>query len=341
MYNFLIQDPPADVLSLTRPLSLGKQDFKGAATSKTAGREGKLERSGQEAAAASGLAARSAGLHGGDDGVAGGAKRSSGGLFLRRVGLLALFCACLVGSGEAGLFDLRPGQLALFGTTGDGDAGNGRIVDFQWPAGHSTQLATQLATMSASISAAGGVPAGQEAPAFEFGAIPDYLSDQSGEAALASLSGQAQTNPLFHPVSDELHCLALTIYFEARGEPETGKLAVAHVVMNRMMDSRFPDTICRVVQQGGEQVRHRCQFTWWCDGLSDRPKNLRQWEKSKELARTVYWGGNSDPTGGALWYHADYVAPTWAQAFDRTSQIGRHIFYQRPQTSPKLADRRS
>ena len=167
------------------------------------------------------------------------------------------------------------------------------------------------------------------------------LSDQSGEAALASLSDQAETEALFHPVHEEIHCLALTIYFEARGEPETGKLAVAHVVMNRMMDSRFPDTICRVVQQGGEQVRHRCQFTWWCDGLSDRPKNLRMWEKSKSLARTVYWGGNDDPTGGALWYHADYVAPTWAQAFNRTSQIGRHIFYQRSKPSPKLADRRS
>ncbi len=331
MYKFLIQHPPAGVLSLTEPRSLGKQGFKGAVTSKTAGREGKLERSGQEAAAAPDLAARLPEPQGGSDGVAGGAKRSSGGLSLRRVGLLALFCACLVGSGEAGLFDLRSGQLARFGAAKSG------IADFQWPA----ERSSQLSMMSASVSAGGGVPAGQEGSSFQFGAMPDYISDDTVEAALASLPGAGQANPLFHPVSDELHCLALTIYFEARGEPETGKLAVAHVVMNRMKDSRFPDTICRVVQQGGEQVRHRCQFTWWCDGLSDRPKNLRQWEKSKDLARTVYWGGNPDPTDGALWYHADYVAPTWAQAFDRTSKIGRHIFYQRPQSSPKLADRRS
>ena len=253
---------------------------------------------------------------------------------MRRVGLLAVFCACLAGSGEASLVDLR---LSAWLQPGADGAEEGRIADFRWPAAE----ASQLAMMSASVAVSGGVPAGAAGSVPQFGAIPDYLSDVPGESALASLPGLAETNPLYQPVSDELYCLALTIYFEARGEPEKGKLAVAHVVMNRMMDDRFPDTVCRVVQQGGEQVRYRCQFTWWCDGLSDRPKNLRQWEKSKALARTVYLGDTPDPTGGALWYHADYVAPTWAQAFNRTSQIGRHIFYERPQTSPKLADRRS
>ncbi len=339
MEESLIQDGLGNVLSLTWTQRSGKQVIKGAVTPKTAGREVNLARASQEADAASGLAAPLSGLCSGREGVAGEAERSSGGLFLRRVGLLALLCACLAGSGEAGLFDLRLARMSLFGSRER--EGEARIADFQWPA----ETQTQLAMMSASISAQGGVPAGEAGAAFQFGAIPGYLSDDSGEATVASLSGQAQTQaqtePLFHPVSDELHCLALTIYFEARGEPDAGKLAVAHVVMNRMNDSRFPDTICRVVQQGGEQVRHRCQFTWWCDGLSDRPKNLRLWKKSKSLARTVYWGGNPDPTGGALWYHADYVAPTWAQAFSRTSQIGRHIFYQRSEPSPKLADRRS
>lgn len=314
---------------------------------KTVGREDKVEKSSQEAAAASGLAARESGLWSRRDSNAGEAGRSSGGLFMRRVGLLALLCACLASSGEAGLFDLRLAWLSLVGSGGGEAANEGRIADFQWPA----QGANQLTMMTTSIYPEKGVPAGQEGANSQFGAIPGgYLSDEPGEATVASLSGQTRvaslsgqtrTEPLFHPVNDELDCLALTIYFEARGEPETGKLAVAHVVMNRMNDKRFPDTICRVVQQGGEQVRHRCQFTWWCDGLSDRPRNLRQWERSKSLARTVYWGGRPDPTGGALWYHADYVAPTWAQAFSRTSQIGRHIFYQRSEPGSKLADRRS
>ena len=355
MIDFLIHARSADVLSLTEPQSLGKQLFKGVVTSKTTGREDKVRNSSQEAPAASGLAARLGGLRSRRDGHAGEAMGSSGGLFVRRVGLIALLCACLVGTGEAGLVDLRLVRLSLVGDGGGEAAVDGRIAEFQWPA----QDASRLTMMSVSIYPDRGVPAGQEGTTLRFGAVQGYLSDQSGEATIsarssepaiappsgeatvASLSGPAQSDQMFHPVTDELHCLALTIYFEARGEPEDGKLAVAHVVMNRMKDSRFPDTICRVVQQGGEQVRHRCQFTWWCDGLSDRPRNLRQWEKSKSLARTVFWGDRPDPTGGALWYHADYVAPTWAQAFSRTSQIGRHIFYQRSEPDSKLADRRS
>ena len=160
---------------------------------------------------------------------------------------------------------------------------------------------------------------------------PDPFSDPDG-------SGEGS---LLQSVSNEVSCLALTIYFEARGEPDVGKLAVAHVVMNRVQDRRFPDSVCRVVQQGGEQTRYRCQFTWWCDGLSDRPRNLRMWETSQKLAQEVYWGGSEDPTQGALWYHADYVAPTWAQVYRRTSQIGRHIFYEPAQTKQELVERRS
>ncbi len=355
MSDFLIQNGSADVLSLTESQNLCKQLFKGVVTPKTAGREGKVKKSSQEAAAASGLAAPNVGLCSGRDGHAGEAMGSSGGLFVRRVGLIALLCASLAGTGEAGLVDLRLVRLSLIGDGGSEAAVEGRIAEFQWPA----QDASRLTMMSVSIYPDQGVPAGEEGTTLQFGALQGYLSDQSGEATIAppsgeatvaslsgdatiaSLSGSTQSDPMFHPVTDELHCLALTIYFEARGEPEDGKLAVAHVVMNRMKDSRFPDTICRVVQQGGEQVRHRCQFTWWCDGLSDRPQNLRQWQKSKSLARTVYWGDRPDPTGGALWYHADYVAPTWAQAFSRTSQIGRHIFYQRSEPKSKLADRGS
>ena len=147
--------------------------------------------------------------------------------------------------------------------------------------------------------------------------------------------------PIVPTSEEERYCLALTIYFEARGEPELGKLAVAHVVMNRVADQRFPGSICQVVRQGGEQTRYRCQFTWWCDGLSDRPANLRSWQESRALAESVYWGHTKDPTDGALWYHADYVAPRWAMAYRRTSQIGRHIFYQPTPQERRLAARRS
>ena len=74
---------------------------------------------------------------------------------------------------------------------------------------------------------------------------------------------------------NDVHCLALNIYFEARGEPEKGQHAVGHVVMNRVAHSRYPNSVCGVVHQGGEQRLHRCQFSWWCDGQSDKPVNQK------------------------------------------------------------------
>ncbi len=131
------------------------------------------------------------------------------------------------------------------------------------------------------------------------------------------------------PVNGDLQCLALTIYFEARGEPQAGKLAVASVVMNRVADRRYPNRICDVVRQGGERPRNRCQFSWWCDGRSDFPRNSEAWNQSSALAFLVYWGFLRDPTEGALWYHAEYVRPFWRKAFERGPKIGGHIFYRK------------
>jgi len=128
-------------------------------------------------------------------------------------------------------------------------------------------------------------------------------------------------------IRSEMRCLALNIYFEARGEPDRGKIAVGHVVMNRVEAGRFPDTICGVVKQGGEETRHTCQFSWWCDGKSDTPTDDEAWRRSKMLAQEVFWGLAEDPTIGALWYHANYVAPSWRKRFVRSAVIGEHIFY--------------
>ena len=133
--------------------------------------------------------------------------------------------------------------------------------------------------------------------------------------------------------AEELRCLALNIYFEARSESDEGRRAVAHVVMNRVSSSGFPSTICQVVQQGGAQVKHRCQFSWWCDGRSDRPAKGRVWNAAQALARSIYWGYSQDPTEGAMWYHADYVMPSWGAHFKRGPKIGRHIFYLRNEES--------
>jgi spore germination cell wall hydrolase CwlJ-like protein len=142
------------------------------------------------------------------------------------------------------------------------------------------------------------------------------------------------------PPHDDIRCLAQTIYFEARGEPDTGKLAVGHVVMNRVLDRRFPADVCEVVRQGGEERRYLCQFTWWCDGRSDTPQNVKSWDRSLMFARMIYWGFTQDPTDGALWYHADYVAPYWKDSFKQGPKIGRHIFYVRVGEKPVQTARR-
>ena len=125
--------------------------------------------------------------------------------------------------------------------------------------------------------------------------------------------------------SSSLDCMALNIYHEARGEPRDGQLAVAQVVMNRVKDPRFPNTVCGVVQEGGENPG--CQFSWWCDGRSDRPTDRAAWQESLDLAQAVLDGKFDDPTGGALWYHADHVQPAWRMAITKGPKIGRHIFY--------------
>jgi hypothetical protein len=128
----------------------------------------------------------------------------------------------------------------------------------------------------------------------------------------------------------EIDCLALNIYFEARSESRLGKLAVAAVTLNRVVAPAFPDSVCAVVNQGEERGRHLCQFSWRCDGRADQPRNLVAWEEARRIARLALSDGVADPTGGALWYHADHVLPRWAGEMMLQARIGHHLFYGRP-----------
>jgi N-acetylmuramoyl-L-alanine amidase len=127
----------------------------------------------------------------------------------------------------------------------------------------------------------------------------------------------------------EFVCLALNDYFEARGESPAGRLAVSKVVLNRVMDSRFPANICDVIKQNKTRVLHRCQFSWYCDGRPDKPYNRTAWRRSLKLAAAVLQKDSSiaDPTGGALWYHAAFVHPSWADRLEVSGVVGGHIFY--------------
>jgi len=134
---------------------------------------------------------------------------------------------------------------------------------------------------------------------------------------------------------ESLHCLALNVYHEARSEPEVGQLAVAAVTLNRVHSENFPDTVCAVVKQGGEQ-RHRCQFSWWCDGKSDRPTEAKAWKDAQRISRRALLGLTKDPTNDALYYHATYVEPRWSRKMVRTARIDQHVFYRPKSMDPSI-----
>lgn len=125
---------------------------------------------------------------------------------------------------------------------------------------------------------------------------------------------------------EALLCVALNVYHEARSEPLEGQIAVAEVVMNRTLSDKYPDHPCLVITQGGEEL-YKCQFSWWCDGKPDFPKDHRAWLKSIGVAYVVMTGKWGTPVvDGSLFYHNDTVDPYWAQDMEVVSTIGHHIF---------------
>lgn len=121
------------------------------------------------------------------------------------------------------------------------------------------------------------------------------------------------------------HCLALALYFEARTEGVEGMEAVASVVMNRVRHPEFPNDVCGVVTDGGEQPP--CQFSWWCDGRSDRPAEAEAWRLARAVAGGVLEDGLRDRTGGALFFHTADMKTPWRRPRQRTARIGSHVFY--------------
>lgn len=131
----------------------------------------------------------------------------------------------------------------------------------------------------------------------------------------------------------QVHCLALNIYFEARGSNLADKAAVADVVLNRVKDARYPGSPCQVVYQGkqdsnGNMIRHKCQFSWYCDGKHDRPLDEDRWSEAQNIAWAVMqWGQFRGITEGATHYHATYVSPRWAKDLQIVGRIGAHVYY--------------
>ena len=133
--------------------------------------------------------------------------------------------------------------------------------------------------------------------------------------------------------SRDLRCLARAIYFEARGEPTRGKLAVGRVVLNRVASKSYPHSVCRVVYQNDHR-RNRCQFSFACDGKSDTITDRATWKEILAYAEWLLTHDASERHESELWtsthYHADYVTPDWAKHLTLTGRVGRHLFYHDP-----------
>ena len=184
----------------------------------------------------------------------------------------------------------------------------------------------------------------------------------TGQAQTIFLSTMADGGIKSQKKMDEILCLAQNVYFEARAESISGKAGVANVTKNRVEDSRWPSTYCEVVGDGpvreswktkqhadlpdSERVyyprKHRCQFSWYCDGVKDViwanmtqtgqtiEANARAWQDSVNVALwTTGWSDITikDNTRGAVFYYAHHlVYPTWADEKEYIGVLGNHTF---------------
>jgi spore germination cell wall hydrolase CwlJ-like protein len=117
----------------------------------------------------------------------------------------------------------------------------------------------------------------------------------------------------------EILCLAKNIYYEARGEPVRGKIAVAQVTLNRVTHrTEFQSSICGVVYA-------KDQFSW----TRERHKEPRGevWREAQALAKAVIIGTVHLPEFRALYFHNLTVSPRWNKTKELVARIGNHIFY--------------
>lgn len=125
------------------------------------------------------------------------------------------------------------------------------------------------------------------------------------------------------PLDEQANCIAVAIYHEARGESLEGQLAVAKVIMNRAASGKYPSSWCGTVKQPW-------QFSFVNPRTGDYPRvdeASASWKKALGVTRLAVNKAISNLTDDVLWYHADYVAPSWGRRLTRVEKIGTHIFY--------------
>ncbi len=135
----------------------------------------------------------------------------------------------------------------------------------------------------------------------------------------ASLDELVATLPVDGEMSKDMRCLAGAIYFESRGEPLLGQLAVGRVIVNRAESDSFPSSYCGVVYQ-------RSQFSFVRGGrMPAINQSSDAWHRAKAIAKIAHEGLWESPAKGALYFHASYVQPRWR--LTRVARVDTHIFY--------------
>lgn len=122
-------------------------------------------------------------------------------------------------------------------------------------------------------------------------------------------------------LTEQMRCLAGAVYFESRGEPLDGQLAVAETVINRSEDNRWPASYCGVVLQ-------RSQFSFVKNGRMPRVNtSSAAWQRAKAVATIAHEELWETEAKDAVYFHARYVSPSWSRRKTKLAQIDTHIFY--------------
>ena len=182
-----------------------------------------------------------------------------------------------------------------------------------------------------------GMPAPRERAVAEAAPLLAKLDLAVGAADLPPLAGDTSDavarTPSFldaarsaDDATRAVDCMTAALYYEARSEPLDGQRAVAQVVLNRVRDRAFPNSVCGVVYQGSNRTTG-CQFSFTCDGSLYRPRDPSAWERARLVATAALGGEGYAPIGAATHYHTTAILPWWAPSLRRIGLIGHHVFY--------------
>jgi spore germination cell wall hydrolase CwlJ-like protein len=207
-----------------------------------------------------------------------------------------------------------------------------------WKVGEAPRVETLTVSVDQEVRMAALTPVPPAADELADDAVPDDRAPMSGGQTIAKKGEVTGEDRRLMTPAERLKltaatraraekCLAEGIYFESRGEPVRGQIAVAQVILNRAFSGHYPTNVCGVVYQNSHRYL-ACQFTFACDRHPDVVRDQRAWARAKAVAAGTLDGKLWLPeVGKATHYHAYWVRPWWVRTMTRLHKIGVHTFY--------------